>query len=254
MTVKKENKTDMIKILLKTRTAKIIFKILFCLVVLPPIVHVFVLLFFGVYLLQAGDILVYWGSLVAFGGTVLLALVAWGQNKELVEINKQMQDMMMQENRAKFILSEVHDCDLELISDNTYKLDIDVKFERVKGFGENIIVVLNNVMVSEIESDHLIHEMNFDKKKTVLMTDTNYTHSFENNDTELFINYMIDMECKEIDHFKSLVLKFYLHYRDIYNKNNADIFYVLFIIDHTYKTIDYYKYFVENAPQQIKEI
>ena len=247
MIKEKSNTTEKIKSLLNTRTAKIIFVIFLCLIALPPIVHVVVLLVSGVYLFQAGEILLYYGSLVAFGGTVLLALVAWGQNKELVKINNQMQDMMMQENRAKFILSQVLDCNFELINVDTYKLDIDVKFKCVKEYAENIIVILNSVMVSEIDPDHLIQEFIFNKRDTVSLIDTSYSYSSENNDTELFINYMIDMECKEIGRFKSLILKFCLHYRDIYNKNNADIFYIIFNIDHTEKTLDYKSYFIENA-------
>ncbi len=202
----KSARTDKIKFLLKTRTAKIAIFVFLFLIALPPIVHVVVLFVSGMYLLQAGDILVYWGSIIAFGGTVLLALVAWGQNKELVKINNQMQDMMMQENRAKFILSKVLDCDLELISVDTYRLDIDVGFKCVKGYGDNIIAILKSVMVSEMDPDLLLQELNFNTKKAGLLIDTNFTYSFENNDTELFINYMIDMECKKIGRFKSLVL------------------------------------------------
>lgn len=127
MTVEKLNETEKIKFLLKTRTAKIILIVFLCFIALPPIVHVVVLLISGVYLLQAGEILLYYGSLVAFGGTALLALVAWKQNKaaeetnkslanandKLVALNEKMQDIQMAENKAVIIIESFKGAELE---------------------------------------------------------------------------------------------------------------------------------------------
>lgn len=80
---------DLILDILKS---KIIRFFILALVIAPLLLELIVYLVTKGILFFAGEILLYYGSLVAFVGTVLLALVAWKQNNAAEETNKRLAD------------------------------------------------------------------------------------------------------------------------------------------------------------------
>ncbi len=94
----KNSLRELISDILKSKKVLLFIVALFA---TPLLLELIVFLVTGGIMFFAGEVLVYYGSLVAFIGTVLLALVAWKQNEKLSNTNDRLIDFESKRENEK---------------------------------------------------------------------------------------------------------------------------------------------------------
>lgn len=253
------------------------FYILIALFTLPLIIQLIVLWSVKAYLFMASDILIYYGSLVVFIGTVCLALVALRQNnaavdtnkklaetnEELVEITKRyadandklveltekMQEVQMAEKIAMFEIICPNETTITQRNTNLYSVTFNFQLVTVNGKDFNSVFIIRDIYSS--------NENWFDE----YMKDRIGVESDKSNTTEVWrilvlqshhkesLLFPIDIPAGLLRNNKLLILNAAVEHEDIYGRQHSNTIKIISEIT-SYNSLRFITYSIK--PREIK--
>lgn len=188
------------------------------------------------YFFTSGDLLIYFGTLLTFIGTLTLGAVAFYQNNKIVKVNKDILNAQMDYKNAIFEVSDaldpkINECDKE----NHFNLVFDFKLLCVNGMNFNTIIIFKELYTND---NYWADEYAQHRYKKISENRLEIDEAFAIPKLDLGLSFRIDVPQNVISKKKLLVLHAKISHYDIYRRNHVESLKLLYTIESS----DCFKY------------